>query len=170
MSNEYIPVATASTVYHKPETQQEFDELAQTANVGDMIFSKWVFQASGGLWYTVGLMEKSDPTTKMLFPNIILGENLPPLTRWGIQRRDFLKEHRKFYAAQLGIIGLHKHCLEVQEQAEERKRNMMAAIRKDPKNRVTERDKAADPMGWVGLMNNYQHCVHEIIYAELIYA
>ena len=99
MSNEYIPVATASTVYHKPETQQEFDELAQTANVGDMIFSKWVFQASGGMWYTVGLIEKSDPTTKMLFPNIILGENLPPLTRWGIQRRDFLKEHRKFFAA-----------------------------------------------------------------------
>jgi len=170
MSNEYIPVASASTVYYKPETQQEFDELVQTANVGDMIFSKWVFQASGGIWYTVGLMEKSDPTTKMLFPNIILGENLPPLTRWGIQRRDFLKEHRKLYAAQLGTIGLHKHCLEVQKQAEERKRNMVAAIRKDPKNRVTERDKAADPMGWVGLMNNYQHSVHEIIYNELIYA
>ena len=170
MSNEYIPVATASTVYHKPETQQELDELVQTANIGDMIFSKWVFQASGGMWYTVGLMEKSDPTTKMLFPNIILGENLPHLTRWGIQRQDFLKEYRKFYAAQLGTIGLHKHCLEVQEQAEERKRNMMAAIRKDPKNRVTERDKATDPMKWVGLMNNYQHSVHEIIYAELIYA
>ena len=168
--SEYIPVATSSTVYYKPETQREFDELVETANVGDMIFSKWVFQASGGMWYTVGLMEKTDPTTKMLFPNIILGENLPPLTRWGIGRRDFLKEHRKFYAAGLGIIGLHKHCLEVQEQAEERKRNMMAAIRQDPENKVTERDKAADPMAWVGRMNNFQHSVHEIIYAELIYS
>ena len=40
MSNEYIPVATTSTIYYKPETQQEFDELVQTAKVGDMIFSK----------------------------------------------------------------------------------------------------------------------------------
>jgi len=81
-----------------------------------------------------------------------------------------LKEHCKFFADSLGIIGLHKHCLEVQEQAEERKRNMMAAIRKVPVNRVTERDKAQDPMAWVCRMNNFQHSVHEIIYAELIYS
>ena len=136
-----------------------------------MIFSKWVFQASGGMWYTVGLMDKSDPTTKMLFPNIILSEEpLKPLTRWGMARMTYLKEHKPFVAAQFGTVGLHRHCAEIEEQAEERKRNMMDAIRKDPKNRVTERDKAADPMGWVGLMNNYQHCVHEVIYSEIIYA
>jgi len=70
MRVEYIPVATSSTVYHEPQTEQEFDELVQTAKVGDMIFSKWVFQSSGGLWYTVGLMDKDDPTSIMLFPNI----------------------------------------------------------------------------------------------------
>jgi len=119
----------------------------------------------------MGLMDKNDPTTKMLFPNIVLNETpLKPLTRWGVARMNYLKEHKKFVAAQLGTIGLHKHCLEIEEQAEERKRNMMAAIRKDPKNKVTEQDKAADPMAWVGRMNNYQHSVHEIIYAELIYA
>jgi hypothetical protein len=118
----------------------------------------------------LGLFDKNDPESKCLFPNIILGENLPPLTRWGIQRRNYLKEHCKFFANQLGIVGLHKHCLEIQGQAEERKRNMMTAIRKDPKNKVAERDKAQDPMAWVGRMNNFQASVHEIIYAELIYA
>jgi hypothetical protein len=99
-----------------------------------------------------------------------MDEPLKPLTRWGLARYDYLKSERKFMAAQFGTIGLHKHCLEIEKQAEERKRSMMAAIRKDPKNRVTERDKAADPMDWVGLMNNCQHSVHEVIYNDLIYA
>ncbi|MCL2190339.1 MAG: TnpV protein [Defluviitaleaceae bacterium] len=170
MSREYIPVATSSTVYYKPETQQEFEEMTALMKVGDMIFSKWVFRASGGMWYTMGLNDKADLTTMCLFPNIILSETpLKSLTRWGMARMDYLKTHQPFVAAQFGMVGLHKHCLEIEEQAEERKRNMMTAIRKDPKNRVTERDKAADPMAWVGRMNNYQASVHEIIYAELIY-
>jgi len=169
--SEYIPVATASTIYYKPKTEQEMEQMTAIMEVGDMIFSKWAFQASGGIWYTMGLMDKNDPTTKMLFPNIVLSETpLKPLTRWGMARMNYLKEHKKFVAAQFGTVGLHRHCLEIEEQAEERKRNMMAAIRKDPNNKVTEQDKAADPMAWVGRMNNYQHSVHEIIYAELIYA
>jgi len=171
MSNEYIPVATANTVYYEPQTQQEMDEMTAIMKVGDMIFSKWVFQASGGMWYTMGLNDETDPESMCLFPNIIMSEVPPkPLTRWGMARMNYLKEHKKFVAAQFGTVGLHKHCAEIEEQAEERKRNMMAAIRKDPNNKVTEQDKAADPMAWVGRMNNYQHSVHEIIYAELIYA
>ena len=171
MSKEYIPKATANTTYYKPQTQEEMEQMTAIMKLGDMLFNKWVFQASGGMWYTMGLMDENDFTTLCLFPNITLGEdaNLPPLTRWGMARMTYLKEHQKFVAAQFGIIGLHKHCLEIQEQAENRKRNMMAAICNDPKNGVTERDKAADPMAWVGRMNNYQASVHEIIYAELIY-
>ena len=170
MSNEYIPVATASTVYYKPQTQKEMEAMTDKMKIGDMLFNKWVFQASGGMWYTMGLMDKSDPTTMMLFPNIILSDvPMKPLTRWGMARMNFLKEHKKFVAAQFGTVGLHKHCAEIEEQAEQRKRNMMAAIRKDPKNRVTERDKAQDPMAWAGRMNNFQASVHEVIYAELIY-
>jgi len=48
--NEYIPVATASTIYYKPETEQEMEQMTAIMKVGDMIFSKWAFQASGGLW------------------------------------------------------------------------------------------------------------------------
>ncbi|MCL1882507.1 MAG: TnpV protein [Defluviitaleaceae bacterium] len=99
----------------------------------------------------------------------ILGEDLPPLTRWGMARKIYLEEQNKPLANEFGVIGLHKHCLEIEKQAEQRKCNMMAAIRKDPKNKVTESDKAQDPIAWVGRMNNFQHSVHEIIYAELIY-
>ena len=168
MSNEYIPVATASTVYYKPETKQEMDEMTAIMKVGDMILDKWVFN---GLWYTMGLLDKNDPETTALFPNIIISdEPLKPLTRWGLARMTYLKEHKKSVAAQLSDIELHGHCLVIQEQAEERKHNMMVAIRKDPANGVTEKDKAADPMAWVGRMNNFQASVHEVIYAELIYS
>jgi len=166
MSKEYIPVATSSTVYYKPQTKQEFDELMAVVKVGDMVYSKWVFN---GLWYTVGLNDKNDLTTICLFPNIVMDEHLPPLTRWGLARYDYLKSKRKFVAAQFGAVGLHKHCLEIQEQAEQRKQNMMAAIRKDPANKVTEQDKAENPIAWVGRMNNFQHMIHETIYEDLIY-
>jgi hypothetical protein len=167
MSKEYIPVATADTVYYKPETQEEFDQLMDIVKVGDMVYSKWVFS---GLWYTVGLNDINDPTTICLFPNIIMEEPLPPLTRWGMARYDFLKSEKKFMAAGLGTIGLHKHCLEIQEQAENRKHSMMNAIRKDPTNRVTERDKAENPIAWVQRMNMFQARVHETICADLIYS
>jgi hypothetical protein len=169
MSKEYIPVATSSTVYYEPQTKQEFDELMEVVKVGDMVCNKWVFQASGGMWYTVGLNDRNDPSTVCLFPNIVMDEHLPPLTRWGLARYDYLTNERKFVAAQFGTVGLHKHCLEIEEQAKLRKRNMMVAIQKDPANKVTEQDKAENPMAWVGRMNNFQAMVHETIYADLIY-
>ena len=89
--------------------------------------------------------------------------------RWDLERMNYLKENRKFLAAQFGIVGLHKHCLEIEQQAENRKRNMMTAIRKDPTNLVTEHDKAKDPILWAGRMSNFQHRVHETIYADLIF-
>jgi hypothetical protein len=167
MRKEYIPVATSDTVYFKPQTKEEMDEMIEQMKLGDMLFSPWVFS---GMWYTLGLNDRNDPSSTCLFPNIIMDEPLAPLTRWGLARYDFLKAERKFMAAHFGTVGLHKHCLEVEKQAEQRKRSMMAEIRKDPANRVTERDKAADPMGWVQKMNMYQSRVHEIIYADLIYA
>ena len=90
------------------------------------------------------LMDKNAPTTEMLFPNIIMSDRpLKPLTRWGLARMEYLKTHQPFVAAQFGVVGLHKHCLEIEEQAEERKRNMMAAIRKDPNNRERQdRDRS----------------------------
>ena len=51
-----------------------------------------------------------------------------------------------------------------------RKRNMMTAIRKDPANKVTEKDKAADPMAWVQRMNAFQASIHEVIYNDLIFS
>jgi len=47
---------------------------------------------------------------------------------------------------------------------------MMDAIRKDPANRVTERDKAENPIEWVQRMNMFQVQIHEVINADLIFS
>ena len=167
MSKEYIPVATSNTVYFKPQNKEEMETMIEQMKLGDMLFAPWVF--SSGMWYTLGLNDETDLSSKCLFPNIIMDEHLPPLTRWGMARYDFLKSERNFMAAGLGTIGLHKHCLEIQEQAENRKRNMMTTIRKDPVNRVTERDKAENPITWVQRMNQFQAQVHEVINEDLIF-
>ena len=99
-----------------------------------------------------------------------MDEPLKPLTRWGLVRMDYLKEHNRSLATQLGIIGLYKHCLEIEEQATERKQAMIAAIQSDPTKKVTDKDKNADPMAWVGRMNSFQAMIYETIYADLIYA
>jgi hypothetical protein len=118
----------------------------------------------------MGLNDETDPSSKCLFPNIIMDEHLPPLTRWGLARYDYLKSERKFMVVQFGIVGLHKHCLKIEKQAEKRKRNMIMKIRKDPANFITERDKAQNPMAWVQRMNMFQAQIHETIYADLINA
>jgi hypothetical protein len=167
MFKAYIPVATSNTIYYEPQTKEEFDGLMESVNVGDMVYNKWVFS---GLWYTVGLNDENDPTSKCLFPNIIMDEHLPPLTRWGLARLNFLKSERKFMAAQFSTISLHKHCLEIEKQAEARKRNMMTAICKNPANRVTEHDKIENPIAWAQRMNQFQAQIHEVINADLIFS
>jgi len=83
-------------------------------------------------------------------------------------RYDYIQNNNRFLANMFGVVGLHKYCLEIQRQAEQRKRNMMSAIRKNPANRVTERDKAKNPITWVQRMNQFQSQIHEVINADLI--
>jgi hypothetical protein len=144
------------------------ENMIHMMKIGDMIFSKWTF--SRGMWYTMGLNDKSDPTTKCLFPNIVMSDKPKPLRRWGTARLEFLQSEKPFVAAQFGTVELFKHCAEIGEQAEMRKRNMMATVRKNPANHVTETDKSTDPIAWAGRMGNFQAQIHETIYADLIYA
>ncbi|MCL2224892.1 MAG: hypothetical protein FWB96_07995 [Defluviitaleaceae bacterium] len=89
MSKEYIPVTTADTLYFKPKTQAEMENMIHMMNVGDMIFSKWTF--SRGMWYTMGLNDEADPTTKCLFPNIVMSDKPKPLRRWERHGWNFCK-------------------------------------------------------------------------------
>ena len=63
---------------------------------------------------------------------------------------------------------LKAHCLEIQEQAEQRMEALSEQMAKA--EGVNEELKAADQMKWVAKMNNIRHSAEEIVLTELIYS
>lgn len=82
-------------------------------------------------------------------------------------RQRYLKEHcSALYNSLLFQKKLYPHLLEIDEAANERIDILMPQLMKTVG--VTEELKAADPMKWVGLMNNCKAQAEEIICAELV--
>ncbi|MBQ6088633.1 MAG: TnpV protein [Firmicutes bacterium] len=103
-------------------------------------------------------------------PNLI-GNREPEgtLTKYGLMRRNFLKEHRSGIYSGLLLKGtLKEHCLTIQEQAEQRMDLLTEQMAKD--QGVDEQMKRNDQMRWVGLMNNIRNSAEEIVLSELIYS
>ena len=91
------------------------------------------------------------------------------LTKWGLMRRSFLKEHRPGIYSGMMLEGTFKeHCLTIQHQAEERMDVLIEQMAKA--NSVDERLKASDQIRWVRVMNNIRACAEEIVLKELIYS
>ena len=63
---------------------------------------------------------------------------------------------------------LKAHCLQIQEQAEQRMDFLTQQMAKA--EGVDEALKAADQMKWVGLMNSIRHSAEETVLTELIYS
>lgn len=92
-----------------------------------------------------------------------------PLTKCGLMRRDFLKEHRPGIYSGMMLEGtLREHCLTIQHQAEERIDVLIEQMAQA--QGVDEGLKASDQMRWVRMMNNIRACAEEIIENEIIYA
>ena len=90
------------------------------------------------------------------------------VTKYGLMRQQYLKEHRNaIYTVYLLKGTLKEHLLTIQEQAEERVEVLTAQMAKA--EGVTEQLKAQDQMLWVQKMNNIHHAAEEIVLKELIY-
>ena len=84
-------------------------------------------------------------------------------------RRRYLKEHRKVLFTNLLTSGrLNEHLAEIDRTARQRVEQTVTAMAQA--EGVTEELKAADPMKWVGLMNNLRNAAEETVLAELIYS
>ena len=103
-------------------------------------------------------------------PNLIANkEPEEALTKYGLMRRNFLKENRRgVYSGMLLKGTLKEHCLMVQEQAEERM-DLLTGQMAEAQG-VDEQMKRTDQMRWVGLMNNIRNSAEEIVLSELIYS
>ncbi len=89
------------------------------------------------------------------------------LTKWGLMRKSFLKEHRPGIYSGMMLEGtLYEHCLTIQHQAEERMDvlvEQMAQVQG-----VDERLKASDQMRWVRMINNIRACAEEIVIRDIV--
>lgn len=103
-----------------------------------------------------------------LIPNIIPNkEPAQPLTKYGLMRKEYLKNHRRGIYEGMCLSGkIWDHCLMIQEQAEERMDVLVEQMAKA--EGVNEELKSTDQMKWVGLMNNIKHSAEEIVLKELI--
>lgn len=91
------------------------------------------------------------------------------LGKYALQRREYLKHHRKgTFTDLLTTCKLNAHLMEVQQEAMERVETLVQEMAVN--EGVTEALKASDPMRWTGLMNNIKDRAEEIVREEIIFA
>ena len=101
-------------------------------------------------------------------PDLMLPEESRPIGKWGRMHREYLKEHKPIQYNCLLLSGeLRTYLADLNEQAQDRLERMIDQMKMA--EGVTEELKAADPMAWVGAMNNIRNRAEEIILQELIY-
>lgn len=121
---------------------------------------KYIFDENNGLWYEL--------IGDYYFPCLTVPTEEQSIGVWGQRHKRYLKDyHPALYNALLLSGELNSHLADIDQWAQE----MMDAIMRQMANAqgITEALKAADPMAWVGQMNNIQACAREIIDKEIIY-
>ena len=103
-------------------------------------------------------------------PDLVYSENkYPPLGKYGILRKTYLKENYKMqYSLMLMNDTLWPHLLEIDQQAHEMVETKVAQMAKA--EGLTEKMKSTDPMRWVGLMNNFKNAAEDFVLREVVYA
>jgi len=103
-----------------------------------------------------------------LLPNVMLPEN-PKVGKYGMLRRDFLKNHRDPIYTGMFLNGkLKTHLEEIDRQATEMMEHLTMEMAKA--EGVSESLKASNQMLWVARMNSIRERAEEMVLNDLIYA
>ena len=101
-------------------------------------------------------------------PDLVLNEEEPTYGKYGMLRKQFLKEHRSARYQYLLLTGkLNEHLNQIDQEAREQVEMLMKQMAE--KKGVTEELKVQDQMKWVGLMNNIKVSAEEIILKNMVY-
>lgn len=88
--------------------------------------------------------------------------------KYGLMRWEYLQEnYRREYFKLLRNGRLKEHLHEVDEACHGRMELLVERMKAEAG--ITEELKAADPIKWVGLMNNIKNVAEEIVIGELVY-
>ena len=101
-------------------------------------------------------------------PDLVLREEEPTYGKYGMLRKQFLKEHRSAGYQYLLLTGkLNEHLNQTDQEAREQVETLMEQMTE--KQGVTEELKAQDQMEWVRLMNNIKASAEEVVLKNMIY-
>ena len=96
-------------------------------------------------------------------------EEPPTLSKYGRMRARYLREHKKVLYFNLLVSGkLNEHLIQIDTSACNMAEHLIREIA--ARQGVTEKLKSEDMMGWIGLMNNIQACVDEIVLNDIVYS
>ena len=101
-------------------------------------------------------------------PDLVLREEEPIYGKYGMLRKQFLKEHRSAKYQYLLLTGkLTEHLNQIDQESREQVEMLMEQMAE--KQGVNENLKRQDQMKWVRLMNNVKAGAEEIVMREIIY-
>ena len=101
-------------------------------------------------------------------PDLVLREEESTYGKYGMLRKQFLKEHRSARYQYLLLTGkLNEHLNQTDQEAREQVETLMEQMTE--KQGVTEELKAQDQMERVRLMNNIKASAEEIVLKNMIY-
>ena len=103
-----------------------------------------------------------------LMKSLLLNEEEPIYGKYGMLRKQFLKEHRSAKYQYLLLTGkLTEHLNQIDQEARKQVEILMEQMVK--KQGATEELKAQDQMKWVRLMINIKSSAEEIVLKNTIY-
>ena len=121
---------------------------------------KQIYDAKNGMSYTLH--------GDYYLPDLVLNEEEPTYGKYGMLRKQFLKEHRSAMYQYLLLTGkLNEHLNQTDQEA--RKQVEMLMEQMAEKQGVTEELKLRNQMKWVGLMNNIKASAEEVVLKATIY-
>ena len=101
-------------------------------------------------------------------PDLVLREEKPTYGKYGMLRKQFLKEYRSARYQYMLLTGkLNEHLNQIDQEAREQVEMLMKQMVE--KQGVTEELKAQDQMERVRLMNNIKASAEEIVLKNMIY-
>ena len=122
---------------------------------------KQIYDEKNGLGYTLH--------GDYYLPDLEINEEEPTYGKYGIMRKQFLKEHRSARYQYLVLTGkLTEHLNQIDKEVREKVEMLMEQMAEQWG--VTEELKMQDQMEWVRRMNNIKNAAEEMVLLEMIYA
>ena len=122
---------------------------------------KQIYDEKNGLSYTLH--------GDYYLPDLEFNEEEPTYGKYGIMRKQFLKEHRSGRYQYLVLTGkLTKHLNQIDKEVREKVEMLMEQMAEQWG--VTEELKMQDQMEWVRRMNNIKSVAEEMVLRKFIYA